>query len=457
MRQDLTAALTAGLLVLGGCSSTARTAGHEDCTQKVAAARADRQAEFDALKGELQVAADDQEILRRHVNRLERELGAVRDTSRENEIGLRAAMDLVRARDARIVELREQLEARPELPSDLEAAGTLLASLREENDRLKQALVRAEAGESQPVPTGGTGGVRLVSMDLGKPVALVNGAPLTRRGFVEFLYRDLATPELLGIYVDRYLVEKAARAAGIEVSAVDVETWVSEQLLDQVQQAGGEAGFLERIQGMGYTRSAWESRLRYMARPTIMLRTLVEQNRETPLGSAVWEARLQAAYRELYSEVVTARHIFFAAPEASGDIVRRDAARRAETVVRDLAAGADFASLARDYSQDPNTSRLGGLLGEFQRDKFKSLPQLNTAFFTAPIGEPVGPVRSREGYHVILVDSRRPPERSYDRDVREELAQRLQAEPPSEDEQLALLEALRARAQIEPRLSFETR
>ncbi|MCA8921179.1 MAG: peptidylprolyl isomerase [Planctomycetes bacterium] len=422
----------------------------------MAAARADRQAEFDALKDELEIAVDDAEVLRRHVTRLERELAAARDTSRQHELGLQAAMDLVRARDAQVVELREQVEAQPEAV-DLEGAGALLQSLRQENDQLRQALVRAEAGEAQPIPEGGSGGVRLVSMDLGKPVALVNGAPLTRRGFVEFLYRDLATPELLGVFIDRYLVEKAARAAGIEPTAVEAETWVSEQVLDQVQQAGGEAGFLERIKGMGYTRDAWESRLRYLAKPTLMLHRLVEQNRETPLGSAVWEARLQAAYRELYSEVVSARHIFFAAPEQSGDVVQRDAARRAETILRDLAAGADFSSLARDYSQDPSTNRLGGLLGEFQRDKFSALPRLNTALFTAPVGEPVGPVRSREGYHVILVDARRPPERSYDREVREELAQRLQAEPPSEDEQLALLEALRARAQIEPRLSFETR
>ena len=56
---------------------------------------------------------------------------------------------------------------------------------------------------------------------------------LSRRDFLEFLYCDMGAPGLLELYINRRLVVREAERRGIEVSAVDAEVWVTQQVLAQ--------------------------------------------------------------------------------------------------------------------------------------------------------------------------------------------------------------------------------
>jgi peptidyl-prolyl cis-trans isomerase D len=81
---------------------------------------------------------------------------------------------------------------------------------------------------------------------------------------------------------------------------------------------------------------------------------------------------------------------------------------RAESLVRQLKAGADFAKLARENSQDPSSSSNGGDMGFI--DRGATVEPFDQAAFTIPlntISDP--PIRSKEyGYHIIKVVERRP-------------------------------------------------
>ena len=79
---------------------------------------------------------------------------------------------------------------------------------------------------------------------------------------------------------------------------------------------------------------------------------------------------------------------------------------RAEAIHGEAAAaGADFAALAREHSEDGATAPAGGELGFVVRGQ--TVPAFEEALFALQPGE-IGPLtESRFGFHVIRADERR--------------------------------------------------
>ena len=75
------------------------------------------------------------------------------------------------------------------------------------------------------------------------------------------------------------------------------------------------------------------------------------------------------------------------------------ARQRAEALARELRAGADFAQVARERSEDPASALRGGDLAIYERGRRDVL--LRAAAFGARVGEVVGPVESPLGFHVL--------------------------------------------------------
>ena len=76
-------------------------------------------------------------------------------------------------------------------------------------------------------------------------------------------------------------------------------------------------------------------------------------------------------------------------------------AARAAELAAQARAGADFAELAREHSQDETNAGNGGDLGLFGRGRM--VPEFENAAFALAAGEISDPVRSPFGYHVIQV------------------------------------------------------
>lgn len=70
-----------------------------------------------------------------------------------------------------------------------------------------------------------------------------------------------------------------------------------------------------------------------------------------------------------------------------------------------LKAGADFAELAREYSDDPGSGASGGDLGWVSPGDM--VPEFEQAMDVTPTGELSTPVRSQFGWHVLQVTDRR--------------------------------------------------
>ena len=113
------------------------------------------------------------------------------------------------------------------------------------------------------------------------------------------------------------------------------------------------------------------------------------------------ESELRANYdanQDQYErqEQVTARHIL---RKITPD--RDEAAARAEieAIQRRLEAGEDFATVAREESEDDVSARNGGMLRPF--GKGAMVPEFEQASFNGEIGQLVGPVKTQFGFHLI--------------------------------------------------------
>lgn len=97
-----------------------------------------------------------------------------------------------------------------------------------------------------------------------------------------------------------------------------------------------------------------------------------------------------------------ARHILVRVPEG-GDEAR--ARSRIDTLHARLAGGADFAQLAREHSEDPNSSGRGGDLGWFPADGYG--PQFATQLGALADGRFSAPFRTDAGWHIVLREGSR--------------------------------------------------
>jgi peptidyl-prolyl cis-trans isomerase C len=134
---------------------------------------------------------------------------------------------------------------------------------------------------------------------------------------------------------------------------------------------------------------------------------------QTIVESAVTDAALQAAYDARFKDAkpqteYNAAHILVETAEA------------ADKLKAELAAGADFAELAKANSTDTGSGANGGDLGWFGQGMM--VKPFEDAVIAAKVGEVAGPVQSEFGFHLILVKETRVAAQPTLDELRDELA-----------------------------------
>lgn len=172
--------------------------------------------------------------------------------------------------------------------------------------------------------------------------------------------------------ITEMLIEQAATAAGVSIPDAEVDA----QMQQIIAENGGEEEFQAKLAARGETyEDAWRKQRRAMI-------------------VAAMNQRISDAVPEV-AEQVHARHILV------------DTQEEAERILAQLQAGADFATLASAYSEDPNTRDSGGDLGFFPRG-ILTAPEVEEAAFSLQPGQSSGVVPSLLGYHIVQVVERDP-------------------------------------------------
>ena len=123
------------------------------------------------------------------------------------------------------------------------------------------------------------------------------------------------------------------------------------------------------------------------------------------------DAALKALYEGKKGDFdqVTARHILIRfkgspVPVRTGqkDLTEEEALAKANDIEKRLAAGEDFAKIAKEESDDVGSGAQGGELGSFRHGQM--VAEFEKAAWAQPVGKVSEPIKTQFGYHIIKVE-----------------------------------------------------
>ncbi len=240
--------------------------------------------------------------------------------------------------------------------------------------------------------------------------------------------------------IDVRLQLARARKLNLQVDDDDV-TYHIETLKKQNQIS--DAQLTQMLKSRGLTLETY----REQVREGLLVAKVV--NAEVRSRLVVLDTELQERYaqqRERYRVPgeMTVSHILFLLPPNAASEAEARARQKAAMVLQKLRQGADFAELARQYSEGPSAER-GGLLGTFHTGEL--LPAFEAAVAALKPGEISDIVQTRAGLHLIRVEAKKDGGyRPFD-EVREELKSEL-LQIKTEQKYTEWLETLRQGAYI---------
>ena len=204
-----------------------------------------------------------------------------------------------------------------------------------------------------------------------------------------------------------------------------------------VSDAEAEAAFQRQLKGEGLNWGKFRERLsrQILARKTIDGAVKAKMLPPTDEEARVYFAKIEAylagkstdapkgmdeedalALREvagqvkaLSSERVRVQRILLRLSPAAIDTEKKRALKAAQAVKKRLDAGEEFAKVAQDESEDPDSAARGGDIGYVLRGV--ASPELEKASFSLGVGETSAPIFTEMGYNIIRVTEKRAAEK----------------------------------------------
>ena len=231
---------------------------------------------------------------------------------------------------------------------------------------------------------------------------------MSHRFFPEFRHLMLASAALLWSATIAVPAQNVLNFAGETVSAEDFAHIFKKNNRDSVITAESLDDYMELFIDFKLKVKAAEDL--GMDTATSFVNELAGYRKQLARPYLVDNELLDALVAEAYDrtlEEVRASHLLI---KMSADAAPADTAiahGKAEALKERIMSGEDFASIARSRggSDDPSVKDNGGDLGWFSA--FMMLYAFEDACFNANVGDVVGPVRTRYGYHIIKVTGKR--------------------------------------------------
>ena len=160
-----------------------------------------------------------------------------------------------------------------------------------------------------------------------------------------------------------------------------------------------------KIQQMGGTYEQWKQMMGFQKR--LQMGKLLEIN--YPEQMKVTDANAKKFYDDnpkyfQKPEQVRASHILCAVDikdPCKVPQLKVAAKKKAEDILDQIRKGADFAEMAKKYSEDLATAKRGGDLNYFEKGRM--VPQFADAAFSLKVGQVSDPVETTYGFHIIKV------------------------------------------------------
>lgn len=211
---------------------------------------------------------------------------------------------------------------------------------------------------------------------------------------------DALRSKLLSNMIEQEVLYQESQKQGITVKPDELESEINKIK----RKFPSDSEFHAKMKALGYT----ENSLKGQIRENLAIRGLIDRDIMSKISIT---PKAEKAYYESHKdkftkpEQVRARHILIKLSADAGDAKKAEAKKKIEDILKKLKKGADFAALAKTYSEGPSAKN-GGDLGFFSRGQMVE-PFEKAAFALKP-GEISGIVKTRFGYHIIKLEAKKP-------------------------------------------------
>jgi peptidyl-prolyl cis-trans isomerase C len=198
--------------------------------------------------------------------------------------------------------------------------------------------------------------------------------------------------------ITRELLYEASQKAQIKVEDSEVD----ENLQQAISRFPNREAFESVLERENVTEDDLKSEIRY----GLAIQNYVEDRYLSK--ATVSDQEIQNYYESnpdlfKHPEMVKASHILIRVDSQEDDAQKAEARKKIEEVTKKLAAGEDFAELAKTYSDCPSSSN-GGDLGFFSRGQM--VPEFEEVAFSLKPNEISPVVETNFGFHIIKVSEK---------------------------------------------------
>ena len=202
------------------------------------------------------------------------------------------------------------------------------------------------------------------------------------------------------------LLVHRARIDSLTVTDEEIENELNGRMDHILAMMGNDVSQFEEYYGMTVSEAKDINRadLRKKLYAERMQRQIVDNIRVTPSEVIEYYNKIPRDSMPYFNAEVELGEIIYAPPVNNAERAR--AIAKAEQILLELADGADFAALARKYSDDLGSARQGGDLGWTPRGTL--VPEFEAVAYTLDTGEVSQIVETDFGFHIIkLIEPRR--------------------------------------------------
>lgn len=235
----------------------------------------------------------------------------------------------------------------------------------------------------------------------GDAVASVDGEAISKDDLYNVLVKQYGT-DTLSYLIDNKIVEIEADKQNITISDKEID----EEMQVYIDSYGGEEAFTSALEQSGASKADIETDIVNYLKIVKLLESNIEISDEE---IKTYFEENKESYNA--AEQVEASHILVEDEEVANEVKEK------------LAAGEDFAALAKEYSTDTSNAESGGELGFFAKGEM--VTEFEDVAFSMNIGDISEPVQTDYGYHIIKVTDKKEAKEAVYEDHKEEIKQTL--------------------------------
>jgi parvulin-like peptidyl-prolyl isomerase len=122
----------------------------------------------------------------------------------------------------------------------------------------------------------------------------------------------------------------------------------------------------------------------------------------------IQESLVESAVKQQLLTHVTLRHILVAVPDDANQATIDSTRTKALDIKGKITSTDQFGAVAKEFSEDIASRDKGGELGTTARGDTEPIfsADFEQAIFTLPVGQVSDPIRSKYGWHIVVVESR---------------------------------------------------